>query len=83
MSVALLVVQDINPLHLARFNLLARFARKLIFTCGEVRARRSRDDNGTSCLIYVKEAIRGIFQSNFAPALRLCGIVVKALDSGS
>ena len=29
-SVALLVVQDINPLHLARFNLLARFARKLI-----------------------------------------------------
>ena len=28
-----------------------------IFTCGEVRVRRSRDDNRTFCLIYVKEAI--------------------------
>ena len=54
-----------------------------LFTCGEVRARKSRDDNRTSCLIYVKEAIRAILQSNLASALRLCGVVVKALDSGS
>ena len=48
---------------------------------GEVWARRSKDDNQTSRLISVKEAIRGILQTNLAITLWLCGIVVKALES--